>query len=60
MVKAYLRYVQERVFSGLSGSQANVKVIQISSVAHGKQTFVVSACNEVVNLSNARTGEVEF
>lgn len=27
---------------------------------HGSQTFVVTACNEVVNLSNVRTAEVEF
>ena len=61
MVKAYLRYVQERVFSGLSGSQANLKVVKLSSGAHDEKTFyVVSACNEVVNLTNIRTGETEF
>lgn len=60
MVKAYLRYVQERVLSGLSGSQANIKIVQVTSNAHGSQTYVVTAANEVVNLTNVRTGEVTF
>ena len=55
MVKAYLRYVQERVLSGLSGSQANIKVVQV-----GEHTFLVTAANEVVNLTNVRTGEVTY
>ena len=35
-------------------------IVQVSSNAHGAQTYFVSACNEVVNLSNVRTGEVDF
>lgn len=60
MVKAYLRYVQERVLSGLSGSQANIKIVQVTSQAHGTQTYVITAANEVVNFTNVRTGEVTF
>ena len=60
MVKAYLRYVQERVFSGLSGAQANIKVVQLIDSANVKTYYAVSACNEVVNLTNIRTGEVIY
>ena len=60
MVKAYLRYVQERVFSGLSSSQSNVKIIKVSTSEHGTQVYIVSAANEVVNLTNSRTGHVDF
>ena len=60
MVKAYLRYVQERVFSGLSGAQANIKVVQLIDLGNVKTYYVVSACNEVVNLTNIRTGEVVY
>ena len=38
-----------------------MKVVKLSSGAHdGKTFYVVSACNEVVNLTNIRTGETEF
>ena len=60
MVKAYLRYVQERVFSGLSGAQANIKVVQMIGAGNVKTYYAVSACNEVVNLTNIRTGEVIY
>lgn len=55
MVKAYLRYVQEGVFSSLVGNLAGIKIIKI-----GKTSYLVSACNEVVNLTNTRTGEVDY
>ena len=57
MVKAYLRYVQEKVLGGLVGNTANIKLVKVKSTT-GK--FMASACNEVVNLTNMRTGEVEF
>ena len=54
MVKAYLRYVQQSVLSALVGALAGVKLLKI-----GSKTFLVTACNEVVNLTNLKTGEVE-
>jgi hypothetical protein len=57
MVKAYLRYVQEKVIGGLVGSLANIKLVKVKG-HEGK--YVASACNEVVNLTNMRTGQVEY
>ena len=54
MVKAYLRYVQQSVLSALVGNLAGVKLIK-----YGKTTYLVTACNEVVNLTNLKTGELE-
>ena len=48
MVKAYLRYVQERVFSGLSGAQANIKVVQLEYFG-----WRVLVCNEPEDLEVA-------
>ena len=62
MVKAYLRYVQEKVLGGLVGNLSNMKIIQIrkSPTDPKKTTYVITACNEVVNFTNTRTGEVEL
>lgn len=54
MVKAYLRYVQQSVMSALVGTLTGVKLLKIGDV-----TYLVTACNEVVNLTNLKTGEVE-
>jgi hypothetical protein len=56
MVKAYLRYTQERVLGALSGNKSNIKLVKIKNT-EGK--YLATACNEVVNLTNIRTGEVE-
>jgi hypothetical protein len=37
------------------GNLSGIKIIKI-----GKTSYLVSACNEVVNLTNTRTGEVDF
>jgi hypothetical protein len=61
MVKAYLKYVQQDVYGGLVGSASNIvicKVFNESDELVG--VFVVSACNEVVNFSNIKTGEIQF
>jgi hypothetical protein len=59
MVKAYLRYVQDRNICGLVGNLANLKIIKVRR--NGQKTeYLVTASNEVVNLSNLRTGEVEY
>ena len=39
------------------GNTANIKLVKVKG-ASGK--YMASACNEVVNLTNMRTGEVEF
>jgi hypothetical protein len=57
MVKAYLRYVQEKVLGCLVGNTANIKLVKVKGTT-GK--YMASACNEVVSLTNMRTGEVEF
>jgi hypothetical protein len=54
MVKAYLRYIQQSVLSALVGTLAGVKLLKI-----GSTTYLVTACNEVVNLTNLKTGEIE-
>ena len=41
--------------SGLVGNLASIKTVKI-----GKTTYLVTAINEVVNLTNIRTGVVEF
>lgn len=56
MVKAYLRYTQERVFGALVGQKSNIKLVKVKNT-EGK--FLATGCNEVVNLTNLRTGEVE-
>ena len=66
MVKAYLRYIQENIFGALTSNQANVVISK--AMPHNQPQFtngkalklVVSACNEVVSLSNLTTGEVVF
>ena len=61
IVKAYLRYVQEKITSGLVGNIANIRVVKIKQPGSSKKTqYLVTACNECINLSNIRTGEVEF
>ena len=57
MVKAYLRYVQERVLGAFAGTKSNIKLVKVFEVP-GK--FLATACNEVVNFTNIRTGEVEY
>lgn len=37
-----------------------MKVVHISTAVDGTQTYVVTACNEVVNLTNVRTGDVQY
>ena len=59
MVKDYLRYVQDKNICGLVGNLANLKIIKVRK--NGVKTeYLVTACNEVVNLTNLRTGEVEY
>jgi len=43
------------VLGGLVGNTANIKMVKINDAK-----YLASACNEVVNLTNMRTGEVEF
>ena len=57
MVKAYLRYTQDKVLGGLVGNKSNIKLVRIKNTV-GK--YLASACNEVVNLTNMKTGEVEY
>jgi WD40 repeat protein len=57
MVKAYLKYTQERVLSALTGTKSNIKLVKIKNT-EGK--YLATACNEVVNLTNLKTGEIEF
>jgi len=57
MVKAYLRYTQERVLGSLVGNKSNIKLVKVKGT-EGK--FLATGSNEVVNLTNLRTGEVEF
>jgi len=56
MVKAYLRYTQERVLGALAGNRSNIKLVKIKNT-EGK--YLATASNEVVNLTNMRTGEIE-
>ena len=62
MVKAYLRYAQEKVIGGLTGTLGNSKLCKVRGANGGatKGLYVVTACNEVVNFSNVKTGEVEY
>jgi hypothetical protein len=57
MVKAYLRYTQDKVLGSLVGNKSNIKLVKIKNT-EGK--YLASACNEVVNLTNLKTGDVEF
>jgi len=57
MVKDYLRYTQERVLGSLVGNKSNIKLVKAKGT-EGK--FLATGSNEVVNLTNLRTGEVEF
>ena len=57
MVKAYLRYTQDKVLGGLVGNKSNIKLVRIKNT-EGK--YLAIACNELVNLTNTKTGEVEF
>jgi hypothetical protein len=57
MVKAYLKYTEERVLGALVGTKANLK--QVKCGPDGKR-LVATACNEVVNLTNAHTGETQY
>ena len=61
MVKAYLKYVQQDVYGGLVGNQCRIvvcKVYDTNDEVIGY--FLVSACNEVVNFTNIKTGEIKF
>ena len=61
MVKAYLRYEQHDVIGGLVGNQSNITTCQIiDKDGNYKGVYLVSACNEVVNFSNIKTGEIDF
>lgn len=57
MVKAYLRYTQDKVLGSLVGNKSNIKLVKIKNT-EGK--YLATACNEVVNLTNLKTGDVEF
>jgi len=57
MVKAYLRYAQERVLGSFVGNKSNIRLVKIFDV-QGK--FLATANNEIVNLTNIRTGKVEY
>jgi hypothetical protein len=57
MVKAYLRYTQDKVLGSLVGNKSNIKLVKIKNT-EGK--YLASASNEVVNLTNLKTGDVEF
>jgi WD40 repeat protein len=59
MVKAYLRYIQESVLSGLFGNLTGIKLVKIK-VKGEKTRYIVSACNEVVNFTNLHTGQVDY
>jgi U3 small nucleolar RNA-associated protein 12 len=59
MVKAYLRYVQENIFGAFTSSQSNAVMVKVLVNIKGEK-LLVTACNEVVSLSNMRTGEVAF
>lgn len=61
MVKAYLKYVQQDVYGGLTGNSSNIVLCTLYD-EHGQRVgaYVVSACNEVVNLTNLSTGDVHF
>jgi hypothetical protein len=62
MVKAYLKYVQQDVYGGLVGNQSKIIVCKIYKASDDSLfgVFIVSACNEVVNFTNIKTGEVQF
>jgi len=61
MVKAYLKYVQQDVYGGLVGNQANIVVCKIyDQNDEVVGVFLVSACNEVANFTNLKTGEVRY
>jgi len=57
MVKAYLRYTQDKVLGGLVSNKSNIKMVKVK---HAEAKHLATACNEVVNLTNVKTGEVEY
>ncbi len=57
MVKAYLRYTQDKVLGSLVGNKSNIKLVKIKNT-EGK--YLASASTEEVNLTNLKTGDVEF
>ena len=61
MVKAYLKYVQHDVIGGVVGNEANLETCQITKY-DGTEVIpcIVTGCNEVVNFTNSKTGEVEY
>lgn len=61
MVKAYLKYVQQDVYGGLTGNNSNIVLCTLyDEQGQPVGAYVVSACNEVVNLTNLSTGDVHF
>lgn len=61
MVKAYLKYVQQDVLGGLVGNKSNIITCTVvSDEGLVKSVYLVSACNEVVNLTNMKTGEIVY
>ena len=59
MVKAYLRYEQHDIIGGLVGNKSNIIICTVNGGAY-QMSYIVSACNEVVNLTNIRTGEIDY
>jgi hypothetical protein len=59
MVKAYLKYVEQDIVGGLVGNRSNIIYCHIYD-SQGKSlgVYLVSACNELINFTNIRTGEV--
>lgn len=45
---------------GLTGANCDIKTIKIVNEKGEKQKYIVSASNEVVNLTNIATGEVQY
>ncbi len=61
MVKAYLKYVQQDVYGGLTGNQCNIVLCKIYNSSDEEiGVYIVSACNEVVNFTNIKTGEIQY
>jgi hypothetical protein len=61
MVKAYLKYVPQDVLGGLVGNKSNIITCTVvSDDGMVRSVYLVSACNEVVNLTNIKTGEVIY
>ena len=61
MVKAYLKYVTQDIVGGLVGNKSNIIYTHIyDNNGKIKGMYLISACNELVNFINMRTGEIQF